>query len=241
MEENKQPIVQPPAPVVAAAAPTPEPPTANLDMNSRVIQPPAPGTTTTINNIRPEPAKQPAYQPQIAAPPPQSPAIQPTNNFMPAYADSTPPKVRREYVAGGIYVIAAAMMLPTFYITYWIVSMLTIYGMDHLMALLSMLGQPGSWVIIGYLLGAIVGMIGGVLLFKQKRAGLIMAMVSAGLIIAYGMLQLINMSTLITSPLMIYSGLITLSLVSIITLQIVLPAGVIFYLARKKVRDFASY
>lgn len=235
-------------------------PTQNLDGNSRIIQPPSSGEG--INAPRPEPPKHQTYQPQPTVPlPPQvlinnaattpaqaapaattppvtvAPSPQPfgvASRAIPDYADPhelVQPSTSKDYVPGGIYVIAAGMMAPAIYYIYSIALTIIAVGLSHTLSLIQHISLEGFAII----LPMIYGMIAGILLFKQKRVGLILVMIGAALLTVWGIISLLPFAALV-------AGLGGGSLIfSIVTLQLLLPIGVILYLGQKKVRDFVSF
>lgn len=214
---------------------TPGAPTQNLDANSRIIQPPTTGEG--INAPRPaEPPKQQAYQP-VAPNPSPSPATteteQQTTAFVPSYAKATVSQSPKDYVAGGIYVIAAIMMTPVLYYAYMAISIAIVYGAAHSLMI------PPTALGIGYFVVIIASAVGGALLFRQKRIGLIIAMVVAAIVIIHGIFSIV---TVIDGASMLFnaSGAVKLYLSNLIVMQILLPMVAILYLAQQNVRNFAS-
>lgn len=217
--------------------------TQNLDMNSRIIQPPTTGEG--INTPRPEQTKNQMYQPQqtinatsqqpsVSTDIEQQSADKP---FIPTYAKSTINDSPKDYVAGGIYVIASIMMAPVLYFIYMFTLMAITYGInsDLLVALLS----SNIAVAVGYIVAILLSAFGGVMLFKQKRIGLIMAIIAASILLIYGIFSIIQTSGAVilffaaTNSVKLYTF-------NIIVLDILLPILIISYLLQQKVRDFAS-
>lgn len=216
--------------------------TKNLDMNSRIIQPPTTGEG--VNTPRPEPPRRQTYQPQqVITDAPDQPLTpagikqpstdQTDKSFIPTYAKSTIAEPPKDYVAGGIYVIAGIMMTPLIYFAYLLISIVIVYGVNV------PISAPNKAFDIGYIIFVIASAFGGVMLFKQKRIGLIIAIIVASILFIYGIFSIV---TTFGAAIMFVnaSNIVKLQLFNLISLEILLPIIVVSYLLQQRVRNFVS-
>ena len=264
MEENQTPnnsgptqnldansrIIQPPTSGEGINAPRPEPPK-HETYSSPPTAAPVPAVSVSTTPAQTVTPAAPSHPPVATAPQTQPQQTQ-TVSPVPAYAtdtapDTAPPKIQRDYVPGGVYVIAAVMMAPAVYIAYYSTLILITVGFGTMSVFLKMLMLKTPSMenpMIPILLMIAAGVVGGVMLFKQKQMGRIIAIVLAGIVLIYGMYLVINYmaaaasETTMSSLSGSYGGAY---LFSVISTYILPPAIIILYLVRKKVRDFVSY
>lgn len=241
-------IIQPPTSGEGINAPRPEPP------KHQTYQPQPTATPVLVDNVMSVPTHAappvaPSQSPTIdTAPQPQPNQV--VSNPVPAYADpapdpnSTPPRIQRDYVPGGVYVIAAVMMLPAIHIVVTIIEWIAAYGFSKTLLLIQLLLFTSPNLenpILPYLAVAAAGAVGCVMLFKQKRIGRIIAIVLASVLSLYGIYLVIRYATAHTTAIASSITPNNTYLLWMITLNILLPIGVILYLVRQKVCDFVSY